>query len=100
MGRGVALAVQRRLVLDLLRRMGPQATDLLPPVWPLGAAEAAAVVKELEESGAVIVTWDPRLPGRRVARITEAGRRLLRELDERRMGAASAHPGVLGAAAD
>lgn len=79
------LPVQRRLTLEVLARFGPLAMEAIPRAWPLTREDVAGLLRELEGRGAVAFVADTKVPGRRLARMTEAGTRLLRELDDAAM---------------
>jgi hypothetical protein len=81
------LPIQRRLTLEMLQRFGPLAVESFPRAWPLGREHQRVIVHELEAEGAVTIIPDPKVPGRRLARITPRGAQLLRELDDQAMHA-------------
>jgi hypothetical protein len=81
------LPVQRRLTLEMLQRFGPLAIESFPRAWPLGREHQRAIVGELEAEGALALSFDPRVPGRPLARLTERGARVLREMNDDAMRA-------------
>ena len=79
--------VQRRLTLEMLQRFGPLAVESFPRAWPLEREDQRAIVHELAASGAVTMVPDTRVPGRMLARLTDQGSRLLRQMDDQAMRA-------------
>jgi hypothetical protein len=86
---GDRLPIQRRLVLELLRRLGSLPVDQIPPLPPLRDEDVAGLVQELAQEGALALGWDRAVPGRRTARLTAGGLGLLRAED----AGAPAEPG-------
>lgn len=68
-----ARALQRWLVLELLRRSGSAILDHIPPLPPLQEADVARLVREMEAAGLLVLGWDRTMPGRQTVRLGAAG---------------------------